>query len=133
MGEREDKFVPEWNDSLTWLANIKVLFDFIVANMKRTYDEYQDLGLTGARENQSYVQKILSDAQGHHNNNQVIATQALQNAVETANLVGKQAVNHQALAVDRQWNVDEVAHLISHTPIVKDAIAAIIVDALTKK
>ena len=36
-----------------------------------------------------------------------MANQALQNAIETANLVGKQAVRHTDLAIDRQWNVDE--------------------------
>lgn len=108
----------------SWEANLKALFDFTLANMKRTYDEYQQAGLTGIEQNQSYVQKILSDAQGHFNNNQGIATQALQNAVETANMIGKQAVRHGDIAIDRQWNVDEVAQLVSHTPIFKDAIAA---------
>jgi hypothetical protein len=33
-----------------------------------------------------------------------IASQALQNAVETANLVSKQAVRHGDIAIDGQWN-----------------------------
>ena len=46
------------------------------ANMKRTYDEYQDLSLSHAK-----------------NLNQV-ALQSMQNAVETANMVAKQAIRH---------------------------------------
>lgn len=56
-----------------------------------------------------------------------LAIQAMQNAVETANLVGKQAVAHRDLATDRQWNIDEVAQLTANAAIKLDAIAAIIV------
>ena len=52
--------------------------------------------------------------------------QALQNAVETANMVGKQAVRHSDIAIDRQWNVDEVAQLVAKTAVSLDAIAAMI-------
>ena len=92
--------------------------------MKRTYDEYQQASLESIKQNQSYVQKILSDAQSHFNDTQNIATQALQNAVETANMVSKQAVRHADIAIDRQWNVDEVAELVANTSTFKDAIAA---------
>jgi len=80
------------------------------ANVKRTYDEYQDISLTVARNLNTYVQKVISDAQTHDNAKQVIAEQALQNAVETANMVSKQAVRHSDIAIDRQWNLDEVAN-----------------------
>lgn len=50
--------------------------------------------------------------------------QAMQNAIESANMVSKQAIRHGDLAIDRQWNVDEVAHLIVNTSVFKDAIAA---------
>lgn len=66
--------------------------------MKRTYDEYQGESLESIRRNRSIVDKLLSDAQAHDNAlraaslvQQNIANQALQNAVETANMVGKQA------------------------------------------
>jgi hypothetical protein len=58
-------------------------------NMKRTYDTYQDLDLNLSRQMNQ------------------LSVQALQNAVETANMVGKQAVRHADIAIDRQWNVDE--------------------------
>jgi len=95
------------------------------ANLKRTHDEYQHESLESIRRNRSYVDKILHDAQQYDNQRQNIANQALQNAVETANMVGKQAVTHTTnahetanavgkqnhrhndIAIDRQWNVDE--------------------------
>ena len=79
------------------------------ANVKRTYDEYQQLSLESARRNRTTVDKFLTDAIQNDNTRQNIANQALQNAVETANLTGKQAVRHADLAIDRQWNMDEVA------------------------
>jgi len=114
-----------------WKFNMKMLADFTLANMKRTYDEYQQASLESIKQNQSYVQKILSDAQSHFNTQQNIANQALQNAVETANMVSKQAVRHADLAIDRQWNVDEVAELVAQTSTFKDAIAAAVAAAVT--
>ncbi|HUV52891.1 MAG TPA: hypothetical protein VMW64_07435 [Dehalococcoidia bacterium] len=102
------------------------------ANIKRTYDEYQDISLTQARQNQAYVQKVLSDGQQYDNQRQAIANQALQNAVETANMVGKQAVRHSDIAIDRQWNVDEVAQLVAKTPVFLDAIAAAVAAAVNE-
>jgi len=123
---------PEWDDDKSWGANMKMLFDFTIANMKRTYDEYQQASLESIKQNQSYVQKVLSDAQSHFNTQQTIATQALQNAVETANMVSKQAVRHGDLAIDRQWNVDEVAQLVAQVSTFKDAIAAAVAAAVNE-
>jgi len=97
---------------------------FILANMKRTYDEYQQVSLEGIKSQQKYQEKVLSDAQQNDNSRQAVAIQALQNAVETANMVSKQGVRHSDLAIDRQWNINEVAHLIANTSVFKDAIAA---------
>ena len=74
---------------------------------KRTYDEYQHESLESIRRNRSITDKTISDAQQHDNQLSNVALQALQNAVETANLIGKQAAQHRDLAVDRQWNVNE--------------------------
>ncbi len=62
-------------------------------NNKRTFDEYQDLGLTSARRSQSNYDRL-----------EALAIQAMQNAVETANMVGKQAVRHMDVAADNNWN-----------------------------
>ena len=94
------------------------------ANIKRTYDEFQQESLESIRRNRSYIDKTLGDAQQFDNQRQVISNQALQNAVETANMVSKQAVRHSDLAIDREWNVDEVAALVAKTPVFLDALAA---------
>jgi hypothetical protein len=69
--------------------------EIIFANIKRTYDAYQDLDLNHAR-----------------TVNQLTA-QCLQNAIETTNMVSKQAVRHGDLAIDRQWNVDEQGYTVA--------------------
>jgi hypothetical protein len=74
------------------------------SNQKRTYDEYQQESLESIKRNRSYVDKVLSDAATHDNRTRTIAEQALQNAVETANMVSKQAVRHGDIAIDNQWN-----------------------------
>lgn len=99
----------------------------IFINGKRTYDEYQHESLESIKRNRSYVDKILSDAHGYDMSARNIATQALQNAVETANMVGKQAVRHGDIAIDREWNVDEQGYTaaeILQSNTFKDAIAA---------
>ena len=99
------------------------------ANIKRTYDEYQQASLESTRTTQFNTNKLISDAQANDNVIRNIATQALQNAVETANMVGKQTIRHADLATDRQWNVDEVAHLVAKTPAFMDAIVAEVIKA----
>ena len=91
-----------------WKAALQMIF----ANIKRSYDEYQQESLETIRIQRTAVQKILSDAQQYDNQRQTIANQALQNAVETANMVGKQNVRHSDIALDRQWNVDEQGHTV---------------------
>ena len=103
------------------------------ANIKRTYDEYQEESLETIRANRAYVSKVLSDAAQFDNQRQVIANQALQNAVETANMVGKQAVRHSDLNLDRQVNIDEVSQLAAKTPVQLDALASALAAALAEK
>jgi hypothetical protein len=74
------------------------------ANIKRTYDEYQSESLESIRRNRSHVDQVLSDAQKHKNNVDNVALQALQNAVETANMVGKNAMRHSEVAADANWS-----------------------------
>jgi len=88
----------------SWFANIKNTYDLWLANVKRTYDEYQEVSLDQIRRNQTHFDKMVSDAQQYDNQRQNIANQALQNAVETANMVGKAAIRHDAIATDQQWN-----------------------------
>ena len=99
-------------------------------NVKRTYDEYQQESLESIKRNRSYVDKVISDSQQSDNARQNIANQALQNAVESASMVAKQAIRHGDIAIDRQWNVDEVAQLVAKTPVFLDAISAAVAAAV---
>ena len=91
------------------------------ANVKRTYDEYQDIALTAARRSQTQFDAISN-----------ISLQALQNAVENANFAAKQfgkhtsdtdaqKVRHADVAIENQWeSAEEVAmatvagHIATH-------------------
>ena len=116
----------------------------LFANIKRTYDEYQQESLESIKRNRSIVDKLVSDAQQYDNQRQVIANQALQNAVETANMVGKQAVRHSDIAIDGQWNPVQqgagdtlTARAVSIDDVslkaIGAAVAAAVADSLTKK
>jgi hypothetical protein len=115
-----------------WFSQVASDFAAWFANVKRTYDEYQQVSLEGIKNQQKYQEKVLSDAQQNDNTRQNIANQSLQNAVETANMIGKQAVRHSDLAIDRQWNVDEVAQIIGHQPFFTEAVEAAVTKALAK-
>lgn len=65
----------------------------IAANKKRTYDVYQDLDIQAVRRGSVEVARLDN-----------IGAQALQNAVETANMVAKQYLRHSDLAADSFWN-----------------------------
>jgi len=87
----------------------------IFANIKRTYDEYQQESLESIKRNRTIVDKLVSDAQQYDNQRQAIANQALQNAVESSNMVAKNAIvncdaqckqhfAHRDVATDNLWN-----------------------------
>lgn len=98
-----------------WTTNLKNVTDAWFANVKRTYDEYQQESLESIKRNRTIVDKIVSDAQQFDNARQTIANQALQNAVESANMVAKNAIvnidalqkqhtAHRDIACDNLWN-----------------------------
>jgi len=107
MTEAQEKFDEMENveQSEAWFANIK-----------RTYDLHQTLDT-----------KAINDANKHAAVLDNLATQALQNAIETANMIAKQAVRHGDIAIDREWNIDEqgyqVADILNDSKF-QDAIAA---------
>lgn len=103
------------------------------ANLKRTYDEFLQESLESIRGNRTVFSKLILDAQQNDNQRQLIANQALQNAVETANMVSKQAVRHGDLSIDRQWNVDEQAYVVENilqSDVFKDAVSAAVASAV---
>ena len=106
------------------------LSQLIGANAKRTYDEYQHESLTDIRQRRNDSEKMFLDAQAADNVRQNLVNQALQNAIETANMVSKQAVRHGDLAIDREWNVDEVAQAVAKTAFFSDSVAAAVAAAV---
>lgn len=92
------------------------------SNVKRTYDEFQDISLVAARRSQQEYDAVKN-----------VSLQALQNAVETANLIGKQAVAHRDIAIDREWNVDEVSTLTAKSGVQADAFVVALADAIADK
>ena len=102
-------------------------------NAKRTYDEYQQESLESVRENRTIVNRMGTLAVDHDQQVRNISIQVLQNAVETANMVGKQAVRHSDIAIDREWNVDEQGYTVAdilRDQTFKDAIAAAVAMAV---
>lgn len=89
------------------------------ANIKRSYDEYQDLGLTRAR-----------NAEDHANRMRTIAENTFLQLQEHQADLRAQKVRHNDLAVDRQWNVDEVARLVTNSATFQDAVAAGVIASL---
>jgi hypothetical protein len=89
-------------------------------NFKRTYDEFQDISLVAARRSQVHFDEISH-----------LSVQALQNAVTTSDMIAKQAVEHRALASDRQWNVDEVSTLTAKSGVQADAFVVALAQAIT--
>jgi hypothetical protein len=108
-------------------------------NMKRMADEYQHESLESIRRNRSYIDNKLSNAEQNDLFKHNVANQALQNAVETANMVAKQAVRHSDIAIDRQWNIDEQAGFVAkilnsiQDPATSAAMAVAIANAMLKK
>lgn len=81
-------------------------------NAKRSFDEYQDLGLQSARLNQQVAQRASQNGLDYDQSIRNVSVQALQNAVETANLVGKQAVAHRDIAINNEWDQQAVIEAV---------------------
>jgi len=123
-------------------------------NGKLTYDTTLDLLSTTARRSQDHYDAIVTGEREHRAELERVSLQALQNAVETANMVskqvirhqenaietanlrGKDAVRHSQIATDQQWNLEpsEAAgeNLVLNSQTSIDAISAAIAAAVTK-
>jgi len=76
--------------------------EFILMNMKRTYDQYQTLDT-----------QILAACQSQMLALNNIQSQQLAAMTENSNAMSKQMIRHTDLAIDRQWNVDEQAFVVA--------------------
>jgi hypothetical protein len=120
-----------------------VLTEAWPANVKRTYDEYQHESLEAIRRNRSYVDKVLSDAGMNNQSVEAVKLQALQNAVETANMLGKNAVtafhasnervsNAQNLFSDNVWDLNKDARIAAGVDPANTALLGEMVKALAQ-
>ena len=91
----KDKVMVDQQEKFDEMENLEQS-EFLFANMKKTYDQYQTLDT-----------KAINDANKHAAVLDQLSTQALQNAIESANMISKQAIKHADVACDRIWNLDE--------------------------
>jgi len=85
------------------------------ANLKGQFDLFQDAGMESIRRSRSFADQII------------------QNAITVAKQLDTQAVRHNDLAADRQWNIDEsgyTARSILSDEVFKDAIKEAVVEAV---
>jgi len=126
MAETEERKAQDIGQDEAWVTNLKRL----VEDALSVSAEVAATGVESIKRNRAIVDKIISDAQQFDNARQNIANQALQNAVESANMVSKQAVRHSDLAIDRQWNVDEQGYTVEkilRAPFWQDLVQAVAV------
>lgn len=98
------------------------------ANVKRTYDVTQSYDREGDGQRRAHFDRMMTSALDRDAQMHTLAMQVLQNGISHGADLNTQKIRHNDLAVDRQWNVDEVAQLVAKTPIFLDAIAAKVVD-----
>ena len=102
------------------------------SNLKRVLDEFLNESFESMRENRGHVQRTMANSENHSEAIRNISIQSLNNAVETANMIGKQAVAHRDVAIDRTWNLDEVAQLAAKTAVQQDSVQAAALAALLR-
>jgi len=114
MGEGKEREFETGMDEV-----FKFISEMVAANMKRTYDEYQDIALASARRSQSNYDSIMA--------------QSLRHMEE----LHQDARRHGDLAHDRQWNIDEQGYTAQkiiaamQDPAIIAAMAAAVAKAMT--
>jgi len=99
---------------------------------------------------QNMVQRRERNGEDHDQNLRQLTVQLMQGAVSLQGRVNNLAISHDGrirafqegevartvrnsdLAIDRQWNVDEVAELVAKTPVFLDAIAGAVAAGVAK-
>ncbi|HZT51706.1 MAG TPA: hypothetical protein VFA22_07230 [Stellaceae bacterium] len=79
----------------------------ITDHVVRTLQDYSGDSLESVRRSRVWFDKIVNDVLVHDNDVRAVITRALSNAVETDNLVGKQAVRHADLQITEQLMAQE--------------------------
>lgn len=102
-----------------WATNVKRMVENALS--------YDGANLTEAAQIQARRNR---NSENSDDERQRLANLSLSQAVENSNQLAKiqlsereRTVRHSDLAIDRQWNVDEVAQLVAKTAVFQDAIA----------
>lgn len=99
------------------------------ANVKRTYDEYQQESIESLRMSRRISEQLAEAHADHVRDLQTQITRMHTNSVTHDANLQAQHLAHRDLAVDRTWNIDEVAALVAKTPVFQDAIAGAVARA----
>jgi len=79
-------------------------YQLLLNNAKLTYDTVLQLLAAQAWRSQGHYDAVTIAERDGRQRVDNVSLQALQNAVETANMISKQAVRHNDVSMDRQWN-----------------------------
>ena len=99
-------------------------------NMKRMYDEYQALGLDGSKRSQSFHDMLSTYFLARIAERDKLSTLSISNAIDTANLINKQAAAHRDIAIDNQWGIDQSAYFLTKDQTFQSAIEAAVAKAV---
>jgi hypothetical protein len=129
----EESFETGLDEFFKWVSQLNA------SNTKRDFDVFGlYLGDTFYR-NRTHFDRMQTNAVGHDNELNKAAVQAIQNAVETANLVAKRNLERTDVAHDRVWNIDEVNYIAkeilrsdTYRSYMEGTIAAIVAKVLSE-
>ena len=100
------------------------------ANIKRTYDAYQLEDLESIRLARKTAEQLAQAHTDHVRDLQAQTMRVHTNSITHDNDLNAQRIRHNEVSMDRIWNVDEVAQLVSKTPVFLDAISAAVAAAV---
>lgn len=99
------------------------------ANIKRTYDSYQAEDLESLRLSRRTAEQLAAAHTDHVRDLQTQITRLMTNSISHDENLSAQHLAHRDLAVDRTWNIDEVAALVARSSVFQDAIAGAVAKA----
>lgn len=90
----------------------KFMSELNAGNFKEAYDLWTAVQTDGARNAQQLYQRAAQAGLDYDQSVRSSAALALSNAVDTANLVNKQAVAHRDIAINNEWDQQAVVEAI---------------------
>lgn len=116
-------------------------------NHKHMFDSLFSDQLESIKRNRTHIDVILSNAEANNQKVESLKQQAIQNAVENANMIAKNAIvnldnlqkqhtAHRDIATDRTWNVDEQGYTAAsildamNSPAMKQTMTTIVAEIL---